>query len=191
MKKTEQHGWTDKVYYITRVCSFLLVFLMFFPALNPGRLSALINKNLSVFTSAISYKSLIADAALALRREYVTELPFRMIQVASILICIGIVMFGVMGCMSLGNLRMKRTGNWMGFVGGLLMITGLGGIVYAYGLFLNCARPDKMKTVETLPTGFMFFAIFTGILFLTSIIEILFQPRAKKTEKYEKTESKI
>ena len=39
----------NKFYYVSRLVSLLSVFMMFLPAVNPGRFSALISKNLSVF----------------------------------------------------------------------------------------------------------------------------------------------
>ena len=44
----------NKFYYISRLVSLLSVFMMFLPAINPGRFSALISKNLSVFTAGVS-----------------------------------------------------------------------------------------------------------------------------------------
>ena len=55
----------NKFYYISRLVSLLSVFMMFLPAINPGRFSALISKNLSVFTAGVSFSSLVSGAGRA------------------------------------------------------------------------------------------------------------------------------
>ena len=59
--KTSKEKLVDITYYLTRIAILVSVLFLFVPALNPVRISGLINKNMSLFTSGISYQSLIAD----------------------------------------------------------------------------------------------------------------------------------
>lgn len=55
-RKTYQESLADKVYYLIRVATLLSVLLMFFPVFNPARICGMISKNMSLFTSGISYR---------------------------------------------------------------------------------------------------------------------------------------
>lgn len=187
MKKEAEHkyGWTNNVYFITRIGALLSVMLIFFPALNPGRVALIINKNVSLFTAAISYDSLVKDAARAISKGWVETAPFLGIRFSSVVICIGIALVAVMACMSLGNLKMKRVANWMGFGGSLLMITGLVGLHFSHlGLF-NSERPERVEVLEKLPSSYWIFIAVAVILLISTIVIILFQPRAEKADKPE------
>lgn len=182
----ERHSWHDWLYYVVRISALLSIFVMFFPTINPARLSTgVMNKNLSLFTSAISYKSLISDAALALRKQYITEVPFKLVMVASLCICVGIALWCTMGCVSLGNIKMKRLSNWFGLAGSAVSIVGLFTIVRAYNLFLNCAKPAKVKPVESLPTGFYIVAIVAAIMLIVSLVLVIFQERPASGTQFE------
>lgn len=188
MKKVTErktNGWTDRVYYLTRLGALFGLVLMFFPAVNPGRVAEIINKNLSVFTTAISYQSLTKDASRALRMEWISAGAFRSVQAAAILICISIALIAAMACLSLGNLKMKRVSNWFGLAGGLVMVTGLLGIYLSYQSFLNCVRPDKVNPAETIPVSFFLFAALAAVVLFTSILLIFCQPKAAKNEQME------
>ena len=43
---------------LMRICIMVTGLMVFFPSLNPGRISMLINENVSLFTTAISYDTL-------------------------------------------------------------------------------------------------------------------------------------
>ena len=127
MKKTkvQGNGWTDKVYYVTRFGTILGLMMMFFPAANPGYVCNLINKNLSLFTTAISYDSLTTQAMRPLDKGWVDKSSFIMLMVAAAIVCLGILLGAVAGCMSVGNLKLKRISNWFGLAGSVVMGGGM------------------------------------------------------------------
>ena len=57
-KKAKQRKVYDYLYYLIRAAVLLSVVFLFIPSLNPARISEMINKNLSLFTSGISYSTL-------------------------------------------------------------------------------------------------------------------------------------
>ena len=65
--KTAKEQTSDKLYYVLRIAILLSFVFLFIPALNPTRISGLINKNLSLFTSGISYSKLTADFGRAFK----------------------------------------------------------------------------------------------------------------------------
>ena len=97
MKKTkvQGNGWTDKVYYVTRFGTILGLMMMFFPAANPGYVCNLINKNLSLFTTAISYDSLTTQAMRPLDKGWVDKSSFIMLMVSAAILCVGIALGAV------------------------------------------------------------------------------------------------
>ena len=53
-KATKKHS-IEMIFYLYRFSIILLVISLFMPSLNPGRITSLINENMSLFTSGISY----------------------------------------------------------------------------------------------------------------------------------------
>ncbi len=178
MKKS--NGWTDKVYYVTRLSTVLGLVMMFFPAANPGYVCNLINKNLSLFTTAVSYESLTALALRALDRGWVQKNSFIILMVAAAVLCVGVLMGAVASCMSVGNLKMKRISNWLGLGGAGIMGVGMIIMYMAYISFGGSDRPDKAYNI--LPGGLYIYVALALILLVAYSVIILFQPKPEKDE---------
>jgi len=192
MKKTKVHsnGWTDKVYYVTRLGTILGLMMMFFPAANPGYVCNLINKNLSLFTTAVSYDSLTILAMRPLDKGWVQNSSFIMLMTAAAVLCVGIILGAVAGCMSVGNLKLKRISNWFGLGGATVMITGLVIMYMAYESFGDSSRPEKVYNI--FPNGMYLFVALAVLLLVANIVIIIFQPRPEKGEQCEiKTPMKL
>ena len=63
----------DKVYWLQRLAILAAIVLIFFPAFNPARVCLMVNDNLSLFTSAVSYSGLRQDVATHVRFAVVEE----------------------------------------------------------------------------------------------------------------------
>ncbi|MBQ9700288.1 MAG: hypothetical protein IJV71_06665, partial [Lachnospiraceae bacterium] len=103
-------------YVVLRLLTILSVVLMFFPSLSPVYFvtqagPAKIKGTASLFTSAISYDSLVHDLGRAFNKEWLNETYFIIMFVACIVFLLGIIILSVGVCMSLGNLKMKNVGN--------------------------------------------------------------------------------
>jgi len=186
MKKelTGREKVANWLYYFVRIATLLSVVMVFFPAFNPGKISGLINKNMSLFTSAISYGSLTENCIRAFDKGWVSETSFVILFVSSMIMVIGIIGTSAMGCMSIGNNKFKKFGNWFGIVGALLQIGGLFGIYVAYTQMAATTRPEKINpTFAT--TYWMIYLVLALIVYAgLALIQGLI-PKVEKDEKFE------
>jgi len=175
---------TRQLYILLRILALIMLLLAFFPGLNPARVTALVNKNMSLFTSGTSYTSLTADSGRALMRGWVSPEAFRMLYAGSLAAILGILSLVACACMSLGNLRYKRLGNGILMAGSLILIAGLAGIYLAYRQF--AAFPEQNRVNASFPDAIFLFA---GLALLALILGLLLQfallPRAPLGMKYE------
>ena len=181
--KSRKEIITDKLYYPIRIAILLSVVFLFIPNLNPARISGMINKNMSLFSAGISYSSLTAEFGRAFRKGWVEESSMQLLFVSSMAMCLGIVAFCVSGCMSLGNLKFKKTGNIIGTIGCAAELAGIGGIYIAYLQISQTAKPDKIQPV--FPSGLLLILIITLLILLISVIQLVLFPKLSKKSRFE------
>lgn len=109
----------DKVYWILRIAVVVNVILLFFPSFNPARVCGIMNKNLSLFSCGVSYDTIVQDFGRAFRQNWVNEADFRSLNMCSFVIIVSVLLACVGGCMSLGNVKMKKLGLVISASGGL------------------------------------------------------------------------
>lgn len=109
-KKAKQRQAYDYLYYVIRAAVLLSVVFLFIPSLNPARISGMINKNLSLFTSGISYSTLTNGFGRAFKKGWVSQESFMLDCAGAIVMCVGIASGVAAACMSLGNIRLKKHG---------------------------------------------------------------------------------
>ncbi|MGN0779368.1 MAG: ABC transporter permease [Aristaeellaceae bacterium] len=173
----------ERLYYPLRIAVIAAVVFLFIPALNPARISGMINQNMSLFTSGTAYGSLINEFGRAFRKEWVSESSFRLLFAASLIGCLGICACVAAGCMSLGNLKLKRLGNLFGIGGSAVLLGGLGGIFAAYRQVAATSNPDRIEPM--LPTGFTLLLVVAAVILGISALLQALLPRAEKTDRYE------
>lgn len=167
------------VYYVTRIGALLSVVMMFFPGVNPTKICDYISKNMSLFTSAVSYSGLTNQCTRAFKMGWVQESTFVLLFISSIVVALGIAGVAAMGCMSIGNLKLKKFGNWFGIGGSVAQLVGLAGIYLAYTQVAQTSRPEKVLPDFPLQNWLMFFITAAVILVATIIIQsILPKPAA-------------
>ena len=110
-KKADGTGVTDKLYLVLRIAVLFAVLFMFIPGINPARISGMIGRNLSLFTSGISYSSLASEFGRAFRKGWVMKSTLRLDSVSALVTCLGTAAVAAGGCLSLGNLKMKKLSN--------------------------------------------------------------------------------
>ena len=126
-KKVEvSNGWTDKIYYVTRISLLFSVILVFFSEFNPARIFTQMNKNVSLLTAALSYNRLVINIKYEINHNYIFKSDIYSLMIASGLMVVGIIAMAAAACVSLGNLKMKRISNYITVAGAAL---GLGGVV--------------------------------------------------------------
>lgn len=173
----------NKFYYVSRLVSLLSVFMMFLPAINPGRFSSLISKNLSVFTAGVSYSSLVSGAGRAIRQGWVSQSAYTFIFIGSMLICIGIAVCAAGSCVSLGNLKMKNLSNKISLAGAVIQSAGLVVLMLGYNEMMACSRPEKVEPGFSM--GFIIFLVAAVIQLVFSILNLVVLPKADKADKME------
>lgn len=179
-QKTQRENVSGKLYYPIRIAVLISVFLLFLPAFNPARISVMINKNLSLFTSGISYSSLTAEFGRAFKKGWVQPATLKLLFTSAIFMICGIAAGGAGACMSLGNIRFKKLGNLITMTGCFVQYIGMAGIAISYGRMSDTAKPDKIEPV--FPGSFwMFFGICSLILILTGV-EMILLKRSQREE---------
>ncbi len=171
------------VYYPFRAISVLLLVVLFFPALNVARISGLINRSISLLTTGFSYGNLISNFGRAFKKGWVMESTLKLLNVSSMIICLGIIACAVGACLSLGNRKCKVLGNLINTVGALVAAISMGGIRSAY---LQIAATTKPSKIEPMFPGFFF--ILMGMLVLMvliSVFEMYLVGKPAQNEKFE------
>ena len=166
--------------WLTRTIITLYGLMVFFPSLNPGRISELININASLFTTATSYKTITNTMAYPLRRGMVEPWNFYVLMAGAAVVIIGILICAAGACVSLGNNRMKRRGMLLPMIGAGVVLGGLGAIYYAYTL-LDAAAAESAQAMSRLkpmlPGGLYFFAAGALVVFALSLVSWLSLPK--------------
>ena len=175
------------LWVLFRILILLTGLMLFFPQVNPGRISLKINQNASLFTTAISYDTITNAMGLILRREWITKGQIYLLMAGAAITLLGVIACAVGGCMSLGNVRMKKGGLLFPIFGSLAMLAGLFVIYKAYGQVLASATAaDKLDRVEpNLPKGLYVFAAAAGLILLFSLINRIRLCKMASEEKME------
>ncbi len=159
---------------VNRVLVILSCLLVFFPQVNPGRVSSAINHNLSLFTTALSYDTVTSGMKLALRRAEITPGVIYLLMAGAIVVLLGLVLCAAGACMSLGNNRMKRVACLLPMGGATVMLGGLGVIYASYRRFVAAG---SSRVPAMLPDGMAVFAVMAALMLVTSLLSRLSLPR--------------
>ena len=178
--KTRQELISDKLYYLFRIAILVSVVFLFIPALNPVRISGMINKNLSLFTSGISYSSLTAEFGRAIKKEWVMESSLRILYGSALAVCIGIAVNIASGCMSLGNCKMKKLGNLISVIGCVVELAGMAGIYVAYNQISQTSKPDRIEPMFSSGYWPLFIAFAIVLVLALTQIALLFKVRSEE-----------
>ncbi|MCR5201874.1 MAG: ABC transporter permease subunit [Lachnospiraceae bacterium] len=159
--------------YVTRLLTGVLAILAFIPSFNPVRASKLVSDQVALFTSAVSYSSLTKESEFQLRSGIVDSTMFILINVAAIVLIIGILGMVAGACLSLGNINLKRLS---------LIISAIGGVVGAVGCVLvfvakgHAAGLANGAGEANLPKSLLFYMISIIIILLISVICFFIMP---------------
>lgn len=190
-KQETPKTWGEKVadyfYWVMRLAVLANTVAMFFPALNPARLSGMINKNLSLFSCGVSYKSIVANFGRAFRQGWVIESTFHSLNLCAFLIIAAIVAAAAGGCMSLGNRRLKKMGLIFSLCAGA---AELGAMVWMKSLYNSIAQQaiavDKLDRVQPMyPNIGNVYMVFAIIYIVCSVVNFLLTPNAEKGERFD------
>ena len=173
---------TNKVYYAYRVLAFALFVLLFLPAVNPARISSLINKSTSLLTTAISYARLTENMGRAFTKGWILESTMKLVRWSAVGIDLGILASSAGACLSLGNHRCRSLANLLSLCGGAVGAVCMIGISVSYGQISATTKPDKVGPI--LPSSYIFILILFILMVVVSVIEMILTGRAVKGEKF-------
>lgn len=156
----------DVLAIVHRIAILLAGVAVFYPGLNPARVTTEISKYTSLFTSSLSWSSITGNLSRALNKGYVQTSTFQLVMVASIVILLGIVVCAVGGCMSVGNNRMRLNGAKFPVLGGIIMAVGLVLVRVAY---TQIVAADTKRAPAYVSSGFWFYIAITALILLTSL----------------------
>lgn len=182
MNQKKKNDITDYLLYGLRIVVVLLAISMFVPALNPARISGLINKNLSLFTSGFVYTTMASGFKRALVKEWVERRDLYLLFISSLLTCLGLIVCSAGGALSLGEIKFKKVSTLGSFIGSLISIIGLGGIYYVYTAFSNSTNLKKVE--PNLPIGIYIILILVVINAVLSLISFCALPKPAKEDKF-------
>ncbi len=172
----------DRVYYPYRFLALLLFVLLFLPALNPARISSLINKSTSLLTAAISYGRLTENMGRAFNKGWILESTMKLVRWSAVGIDLGILAAAAGACLSLGNRRCRLIANLMSLAGGVLGAVSMLGIRSAYVQISATSKPDKVGPI--LPGSYMLLLVLFVLMTAVSIAELILCERPAKGEKF-------
>ena len=159
---------TETLYVIYRILALLLFSLLFLPAVNPGRISVLISKSTSLLTAGLSYARLVENMGRPLKKLWVLPSTMRLLRYSCVGIDLGVLIAAAGACLSPGNHKCKKLGNFLSFCGGAVGVAGLVGIHAAYTQISLTEKPDKIAPV--LPASFLPILVLFVLMVLISVI---------------------
>lgn len=181
--KSKREVISDKLYYLIRIAIILSAVFLFIPNLNPARISGLINRNMSLFTSGISYSSLTEGFGRAVKKGWVMQSSLQILYVSALVSCIGIIANVASACMSIGNIKFKKLGNLIAVLGSALEIIGLIGVYIAYTQVAQTGKPKKVEPMFS--NGFWIILTVAIIILVCTLIQVILLAKSPKEEKFE------
>lgn len=178
---TQKRGATDYVFMVNRVFAGLLAIALFFPAFNAARVSNYIESKLALFTSAVSYSSLVSQAQLPIRLRSISSTLFVIDNIGALLLLIGIAAMIAAACMSLGNINLKRVSLYVTAGGTVLSIVGLDFIFEAFKMAYKAGENGE----AIFPKAAAVYFIFVLIIAITNAYQFVALPGFDYEEGFE------
>ncbi len=181
--KSTRERASDILYCLLRVAILVAVVFLFVPSLNPARISGLINRNMSLFSSGFSYSNLTADFGRAFKKGWVDRSTMHLLYGSSLIICLGVFAAVAGACMSIGSKKFKKLSNLFILLGCAADLLGMVGIRSAY---VQIAQTSKPKKVEPMFSGaFWPFIVVILIILVVALVEAFLVPKVTKQDKFE------
>lgn len=173
----------DKLYCFLRIAVIAGIIILFLPGLNPARITTLINRNLSLFTTGVSYGQLTTGLGKAFRKGWIEESTMYICMVSGLLCCLGIAIQGIAACATLGKHRLQRMGDKGILCGSLFSLIGVIGIFCSYQKLLTTSKPEKVN--PSLPITFYLILFMTVATLITAAAILILDEKADPGEPLE------
>ncbi len=183
----------NKFLFVSRIAVVFASLLIFFPGFNPVRVYTNMSTKTSLLTCAISYEDFLGKNIMnILNKGGLDEMPLSMLSYMALLLLAGLLVVVVGSCMSLGNLKLKKIGNWVTIAGVLVEFGALAGIYVNYmnavvafeNYKVYCAATSTKVKFETMfQPGFWFFLGFAAFILVMVVLAQVILPKVEKGEK--------
>ncbi len=179
--------------FASRIVVVIASLLIFFPGFNPVRVYTNMSSKTALLTSAISYEEFLGIKLYnVLSYGGLDEGPLSTLSYMALLLLVGILVVVVGSCMSLGNLKLKKIGNWVTIGGAVIQLASLA-IIYVsylnaivaydnYVAYCNSIS-EKVEFTTMFPPGFYFFLVLAGLVLVLVLTAQLILPKVEKGEK--------
>ncbi len=181
--------------FASRIVVAIASLIIFFPGFNPVRVYTNMSSKTALLTSAISYENFLGTKLYNVLREGgMDDGPLVVLSYMAILLLLGLIVVVVGSCMSLGNLKLKKIGNWVTIGGTAVELAALAIIyvsyqnaVVAYNNYVDYCNSisEKVEFTTMFPPGFYFFFAFAVLVCALVITAQVILPRAEKGAKCE------
>lgn len=178
----EGKSWQKFCFTVYRILILVAVGSVFFPGLNPGCVTPVISRNVSLLTESISYTSLTSNVTRLLMRGWIDNSVFILLQIFSLITLVGVILCAAGACMSFGNNKMKFVGQFFSLSGVVVMSGGLTGLYYG---FLTLKSLGMEKVPAALPNAYFYFIVLTALILIASVL-VCFANAARKNEREKK-----
>ena len=170
--------------WIFRAAALIAGLAIFFPPVNPGRISEKINESASLFTTGVSYGTITNSMGRILRSQWIRNADITLLMIACCVVMAGLILCAAGACMSLGNLKMRRRGLLLPLGGAPLAAAGLILIRRAYdSMAAHGEETGKLDTIKLMmPGGFTVFCVFAGVLFAAALLAFLATAKEKSPD---------
>lgn len=183
MERTKKEKISSILYVVLRLVSVVAAACLFVSALNPARISGLLSKTTSFFTSAISYSGTKEAFSRAVTNGWVNQSTVTLLYVCSLAAFLSVCAIIAGGCMSVGSRKLQRLGLFFSIGGAIAGAVFVGGIYMAYCQLFNSPLVSKLEPVFS--AGFYFYWIVFAVILILSVILLALFPKVDKNEKYE------
>ncbi len=185
-QKSKRELVADKFYWLVRLGILASAVMMFLPAMNPGRVCERVSTNLSLFTTAVSWKGL-TDGIRGFDLRIISYEPFRLIMIISIAALVGIILMCAGGCMSLGNLKLKVRGNLFALGGSAILGVAMIFMNIPYDKIVEAVSPYEATASDpflpSMPIARWVFLIIAIVVFVFTLLNIFTLPKPEKESK--------
>lgn len=187
----------NKFLFASRIAVLIASILIFFPGFNPVRIYTNMSTKTSLLTCAISYEDFLGDDLvniLSRGNSALDEGPLALLSYMALLLLVAILVVVVGSCMSLGNLKLKKIGNWVTIGGAAAELGALAGIFFGYqnavvayeNYKIACeATSTKVKFETMFQPGFYFYLVLAVVVLLLVVVAQCILPATEKGSKCE------
>jgi len=163
---------TRVFYVLNRVLILACCLAIFFPAFNPARISERINRDVSLFTTGVSFQNLTVRFERAFVQGWVDPAVFILLMTAALVVIAGTVLCAIGACMSLGNNRMRLKGHKYPIIGSVAMLIGLAGVPLTYQQLAGSAEAHRLE--PAFPSFlFVYLAVSVTILVVSVLVSVV------------------